>query len=216
MFSVSLSTRYGVPPSRIAKDRVDLRHAGERRFRCVAQIIGKRQQHRPARAGAAPAPDRRTAPGSRSGCCGSADRSGAEAVGDLQRQEPCRRAGRAQLMAAARVEQQNLAPAWPQSSAGRCDTAAAAQHHAQLQLLMQVHGAVHHVDDKHGASRPAWNGRSAHIHCKVPFVSPKTHLCRASGASSSVISLPRSFIITVTGTKNKGIRAARPENREEV
>ena len=88
-------------------------------------------------------------------------------------------------MAAARVEQQNLARPGLNALPVGADTAAAAQHHAQLQLLMQVHGAVHHVDDKHGAVGQLGMGDQLifivkfHLfHQKRIFVGRQAHLHR--------------------------------------
>ena len=133
------------------KDLIDLRHAGKRRFRRVAQIGGKGQQHRAAQrrqlrlrqTGGQP-------PAAEADAADLRIKAGAEAVGDLQRQKSCGRAGGAELMAAARVKQQNLPRPGLKALPVGADAAAAAQHHAQLQLLMQVHGPVDHVDDKHG------------------------------------------------------------------
>ena len=130
---------------------VDLRHACKRCFRCIAQIGAKRQQHCAAKRRQ---PLRQQASGqSPAAEADTADlriKPGAEAVGDLQRQKPCRHAGCAEFMAAARIKQQYLARPCFNALPVSADAAAAAQYHAQFQFLMQVHGAIYHVNNKHG------------------------------------------------------------------
>ncbi len=53
-------------------------------------------------------------------------------------------------MAAARIKQQYLARPCFNALPVSADAAAAAQYHAQFQFLMQVHGAIYHVNNKHG------------------------------------------------------------------
>jgi len=107
-------------------------------------------------------------------------------------------------------KEQNAAGAGGEALPVGADAAGAAQDVAQLHLLVQVHGAVDHVDDEHRAVGQ-FGVRDQLIFVVQFHIFTKSHHCRDVEADLSVISLPLSLIITVSEQKNKAELPDGPE-----
>ena len=193
------------------KDRVDLRHTGEHGLRRVEQVFGKRLQHGMLQRVQCVL---RQAVGEQAAAeADIADlriEAAAEAMRQLQRQDPRGRAHGPDLMARTRVKEQNAAGTGGEALPVGTDAAGTAQDVAQFHLLVQVHGAVDHVDDEHRAVGQ-FGVRDQLIFVVQFHIFTKSHHCRDVEADLSVISLPLSLIITVSEQKNKAELPDGPE-----